>query len=108
PDLDGKAVESTLRGFRAGLAAARNPLSYPAPHSPSQTGVNALSLGEGKVGEPRSGKRSARPTLAALEAEAAALAVVAREIATEGVRRLVAYQDAHYARLYLARLKPVA
>ena len=56
---------------------------------------------------PRSGKRAAKPTLAALEAEAAALPEPARALATEGVRRLVAYQDADYARLYLDRLKPV-
>lgn len=84
---DGKAVESNLKGFRAGLAAAREQLP--------------ASL-------PRSGKRPAKPTLAALEAEAVALPAAARAMATEGVRRLVAYQDAAYARLYLDRLKPVA
>jgi indolepyruvate ferredoxin oxidoreductase beta subunit len=83
---DGKAVEANLRGFRAGFAAARE--QVPA------------SL-------PRSSKRPARPTLAALEAEASALPEPARALATEGVRRLVAYQDADYARLYLDRLKPV-
>src|SRR5207253_3636338 len=82
---DGKAVESNLRGFRAGLAVAGNQLPATLP---------------------RSGKRNAKPTLAGLEAEAAALPPAAREIATEGVRRLVAYQDAAYARLYLERLKP--
>jgi indolepyruvate ferredoxin oxidoreductase beta subunit len=84
---DGKAVESNLRGFRAGLAAARDHLPTPLP---------------------RSVKRQAKPTRAELEAEAAALLVAAREFATEGVRRLVAYQDVDYARLYLDRLKPVA
>jgi indolepyruvate ferredoxin oxidoreductase beta subunit len=84
---DGKAVESNLRGFRAGLAAARNQLPTP------------LS---------RSVKRQAKPTRDELEAEAAALLPAAREFATEGVRRLVAYQDAAYARLYLDRLQPVA
>ena len=84
---DGKAVESNLKGFRAGLAAARNQL--PAPLR-------------------RTDKRQAQPTLAALEAEAAASPSAARAFATEGVRRLVAYQDPAYARLYLDRLKPVA
>jgi indolepyruvate ferredoxin oxidoreductase beta subunit len=83
---DGKAVESNLRGFRAGLAVARE-------QSPATSA--------------RSGKRGAKPTLAALETEAAALAAAAREIATEGVRRLAAYQNLAYARLYLDRLKPV-
>ena len=83
---DGKAVESNLRGFRAGLAAARDQLPVPLP---------------------RSGKRAAKPTLADLEAEAAALPEAARAFATEGVRRLVAYQNLDYARLYLDRLKPI-
>src|SRR5205085_1961224 len=82
---DGKAVESNLRGFRVGLDAANNQL--PA----------AL---------PRSGKRAAKPTLATLEAEAVTFPPPARELAVEGLRRLVAYQDANYARLYLDRLKP--
>jgi indolepyruvate ferredoxin oxidoreductase beta subunit len=84
---DGKAVESNLKGFRAGLAAARDQL--PA----------ALR---------RPDKRRARPTLANLETEAATLPEDARAIVTEGVRRLAAYQDLAYARLYLDRLKPVA
>src|SRR5205085_11109566 len=73
---DGKAVESNLRGFRVGLDAANNQL--PA----------AL---------PRSGKRAAKPTLATLEAEAVTFPPPARELAVEGLRRLVAYQDANYA-----------
>jgi indolepyruvate ferredoxin oxidoreductase beta subunit len=84
---DGKAVESNLRGFQAGLAAARDQLP--------------ASL-------PRSGKRSAKPLREELETEAAAFAPAARDIATEGVRRLAAYQNLAYARLYLDRLKPVA
>lgn len=83
---DGKAVESNLRGFQAGLAASR--AKPPVPLA-------------------RSGKRAAKPTLHALEAEAGALPEAARAFATEGVRRLVAYQNADYARLYLDRLKPV-
>ena len=84
---DGKAVESNLKGFRAGLAAARDQFAAPFP---------------------RSGKRPAKPTREALEAEAGVLPEAARDIATEGVRRLVAYQSPAYARLYLDRLKPVA
>ena len=82
---DGKAVDANLRGFRAGLAAAREQL-------PAML--------------PRSGKRAAKPTLGALEAEASTLPEPARAIVIEGIRRLVAYQGADYARLYLDRLKP--
>ena len=81
---DGKAVESNLRGFRAGMAAARDKLPAIIRHSD---------------------KRPAKPTLRDLEAETAALPEPARSIVVEGVRRLVAYQDAAYARLYLDRLK---
>jgi indolepyruvate ferredoxin oxidoreductase, beta subunit len=84
---DGKAVESNLKGFRAGLAVTRDK----AP--------TALR---------RPDKRPAKPTREALEAEAAALPPGAREMAVEGVRRLIAYQNVAYARRYLDRLKPVA
>jgi indolepyruvate ferredoxin oxidoreductase, beta subunit len=84
---DGKSVESNLKGFRAGLAVVRD---------------------KAPVAFRRPGKRPAKPTREALEAEAAALPQAAREMATEGVRRLIAYQNAAYARLYLDRLKPVA
>jgi indolepyruvate ferredoxin oxidoreductase beta subunit len=83
---DGKAVDANLRGFRAGFAAAREQLPATLP---------------------RSSKRGAKPTLAALEAEASSAPDPARAIVIEGVRRLVAYQDAGYARLYLDRLKSI-
>ncbi len=83
---DGKAVESNLRGFRAGLAAAQ-------ANTPA-----ALA---------RPGKRPAKQTLADLETEVSALPEPARAVAVEGVRRLVAYQNADYARLYLDRLRAI-
>ena len=86
-EQDGKAVQSNLRGFEAGLAAVHS-------QAPAKLA--------------RAGKRAAKPTLAALEAEAAALPEAARALAVEGVRRLAAYQDLAYARRYLDRLKPVA
>jgi indolepyruvate ferredoxin oxidoreductase, beta subunit len=84
---DGKAVDANLRGFRAGLAAAQN----------------------GARAEPVAGKRShaAAASLADLEREIAGMPEAARAFMTEGVRRLAAYQDLAYARLYLDRLKPI-
>jgi indolepyruvate ferredoxin oxidoreductase, beta subunit len=82
---DGKAVESNLRGFRAGIEAAkRGPVT--------------------RRDEPA--KRAHKPlaTLAGLEAE---IASTMPTTAIEGVRRLVAYQDVAYARLYLDRLTPI-
>jgi len=86
---DGKAVESNLKGFRSGLAAARQA-------SDTTSATNA-------VARPRGGG----PTLAELERAVAALPAAVQEVAREGVRRLVAYQDAAYARRYLDRLTPI-
>jgi hypothetical protein len=53
-------------------------------------------------------KRLAPPTAASLEARVCGLVpAAARDLVGEGVRRLVAYQDATYAQLYLDRLEPV-
>jgi indolepyruvate ferredoxin oxidoreductase alpha subunit len=84
---DGKAVEGNLRGFRAGLDAAR-------------TKVQAAA--------PAANKKHAATTLEALEQAARALPPVAQPIVLEGIRRLVPYQSAHYAQLYLDRLQPIA
>ncbi|HEX4411674.1 MAG TPA: indolepyruvate oxidoreductase subunit beta family protein [Xanthobacteraceae bacterium] len=84
---DGKAVEANLRGFRAGYEAALN--------GSQQRAVPAKRF------------REALPSLADLENNIAGTPVVARVIMTEGVRRLAAYQDNDYAKLYLDRLAPV-
>ena len=81
---DAKAVESNLRGFRAGLAAAR--------------GAAAMAANVEKRGA------RAKAELHQFEREIAALPEAALAIAIEGVRRLANYQDADYARLYLDRL----
>lgn len=84
---DGKAVEGNLRGFRAGLAAAR---AKAAP-------VNA---------EPA--KKHAGPTIESLEQAARHMPAIAQPIVIEGIRRLVPYQSPSYAQLYLDRLAPIA
>jgi indolepyruvate ferredoxin oxidoreductase, beta subunit len=84
---DGKAVETNLRGFRAGLAAAR-------------AGAQPSAL-------PGKRAHATATSLAELESEIARMPVPARAIMTEGVRRLAAYQDFAYARLYLDRLAPI-
>jgi indolepyruvate ferredoxin oxidoreductase alpha subunit len=84
---DGKAVDANLRGFRAGYEAAH---VKAAPAKPAER------------------KSPAAQTLSELEAEVArTIPEAARAIVLEGVRRLVAYEDADYARLYLDRLQPV-
>jgi indolepyruvate ferredoxin oxidoreductase beta subunit len=84
---EGKSVEANLRGFAAGLAA----------------------VGGSATRAARSHKRprDSRPSLEALEREAAATMPEAQEIAVEGLRRLTAYQDLAYARLYLDRLAAI-
>ncbi|MBI3445139.1 MAG: indolepyruvate oxidoreductase subunit beta family protein [Magnetospirillum sp.] len=81
----GKAVESNLRGFRLGLAAAGG--EVPVEAAPSHKRPHAEV----------SGAESLRTRLAHLP-----------EIAAEGVKRLVAYQDVRYAGLYLDRLDRLA
>ncbi len=86
---DGKSVEANLRGFRAGLEAAR--------------------AGNAAVAQPLPAKKNATVTLAALEQEVTrTLPEAAQAFAIEGVRRLTSYQSAGYARLYLDRLAPIA
>jgi indolepyruvate ferredoxin oxidoreductase beta subunit len=85
---DGKSVDSNLRGFRAGLEAAR------AKTQPVK---------------PANKKKTAAATLEALEQDVThTIAAAAQPIAIEGVRRLVSYQGIGYARLYLNRLAAVA
>jgi indolepyruvate ferredoxin oxidoreductase beta subunit len=84
---DGKAVEANLRGFHAGFAAA-----VAGSHLPH---------------EPTKRQHAASPTVADLEAEIAGMSPPAQAVMTEGVRRLAAYQDRAYARLYLDRLMAI-
>jgi indolepyruvate ferredoxin oxidoreductase, beta subunit len=87
---EGKAAEGNLRGFRAGLAAAR---------------AQAVAT---EQSEPAKRGHAAAPALADIEHEvAASMPAAAREIIVEGVRRLAAYQDLAYARRYLDRLRPI-
>jgi indolepyruvate ferredoxin oxidoreductase beta subunit len=51
--------------------------------------------------------REASASLADLESDIARMPEAARSMMTEGVRRLAAYQDLAYAKLYLARLAPL-
>jgi indolepyruvate ferredoxin oxidoreductase beta subunit len=83
-EAEGKAAEANLRGFRAGLEAARR--------------ANVVAIAPGaKLPEPV-------PAVA----ELAEIPEAARAIVAEGVRRLTAYQNQTYARRYLERLKPIA
>lgn len=82
---DGKSVDSNLRGFRAGLDAARAKL-------PLAKQVEK--------------KRNAPTTSDLLEHEVTySLPALAQPTAIEGIRRLIAYQGVAYARLYLDRLR---
>jgi indolepyruvate ferredoxin oxidoreductase, beta subunit len=88
---DGKAVEANLRGFAAGLAAAR------------ECAPAIITLGGAKT------RAAAAKNLADLEAQAqAATFAGATDVVIEGLRRLIAWQDLEYARLYLERLRPIA
>jgi indolepyruvate ferredoxin oxidoreductase beta subunit len=86
---DGKAVESNLRGFRAGLDAARA----------CAGAVDATSPPDPERNEPSG--------LVDLERRISTWPAPARDIAVQGLKRLAAYQDAAYAQLYLDRLEPI-
>ncbi|MEP7030359.1 MAG: indolepyruvate oxidoreductase subunit beta family protein [Pseudolabrys sp.] len=82
---DGKSVDSNFRGFRAGLDAARAKLPVP------------------KIID---AKKNAASTGALLEHEVTySLPALAQPFATEGIRRLIAYQGLSYAKVYLDRLR---
>lgn len=84
---DGKAVDTNLKGFRAGYDAARARLQ-PAKRSEK--------------------KKSADATPALVEHEVArTFPAVAQATGLEGVRRLIGYQNVGYGRLYLDRLRPI-
>jgi indolepyruvate ferredoxin oxidoreductase alpha subunit len=84
---DGKAVDANLRGFRAGYDAARG--------------------GSHLRADPTKRHHAPAASLADLENAIARMPEAARAFMTEGVRRLAAYQDIAYARLYLDRLAPI-
>jgi indolepyruvate ferredoxin oxidoreductase beta subunit len=84
---DGKAVDTNLRGFRAGFDAAR-------------TGVQPRR-------DPFKRYRAPDASLTDLEREIERMPEAARAFMIEGVRRLASYQDLGYARLYLDRLGPI-
>ncbi len=86
---EGKGAEANLRGFRAGLALAREKAAAP-PRPEAKRG------------------RAAFAGMQELEDQIAGAPLAARGILSEGVRRLAAYQDLAYARLYLDRLRPIA
>jgi indolepyruvate ferredoxin oxidoreductase beta subunit len=92
---DGKAVETNLKGFRAGLAAART------AHD-GQTNTAAAPRADVER------RHDAAPSLADLERQViSTMPSAAHDIILTGVRRLLAYQNAAYARLYIGRLAPV-
>jgi indolepyruvate ferredoxin oxidoreductase beta subunit len=84
---DGKSIDANLRGFRAGLEAAR-------------ARTTAIATADKKS--------HAAATRESLEQEVIrTFPALAQPVAIEGVRRLHAWQSARYARLYLARLEPI-
>jgi indolepyruvate ferredoxin oxidoreductase beta subunit len=86
----GKAVEANLRGFSAGMGATQLPVALP-----TVAGIE----------QPQPTQARGREVAARVAAELPALA---RPLALEGVRRLMDYQDAAYADLFLDRLKRIA
>lgn len=93
---DGKAVEGNLRGFQAGLEAARAAASPPAAVPPAAVPPAAVPA----AAAPASSFKD-------FEREILEMPAAARDVVVHGLRRLVRYQDIAYARLYLERLVPI-
>lgn len=85
----GKATDANFRGFAAGVAGAQGPAPAAPPVPPPPVPTSAAG----------------RALVARI---AAGLPPPVHAIAIEGVRRLIDYQDADYAALYLDRLDPIA
>lgn len=86
---EGKAVESNLAGFRFGLAHARGEIAAAQARAAQATDKAVLPLAD-------------------LAQRVDALPEAAQVFAAEGVKRLIDYQDAAYAALYLDRLASLA
>lgn len=91
----GKSADTNLHGFKAGFDAARQSAALCNAAAPSPPlGGRGAGCGERKAPSPTTEDREA----------AAARFGAAADIVAEGMRRLTAYQDAAYSRLYLDRL----
>jgi indolepyruvate ferredoxin oxidoreductase beta subunit len=84
---DGKQVDANVRGFRAGLDVAR------------------AKVQPAKIPDKKKNAAATRQSLE--QAVAWTFPALAQATAQEGVRRLVPYQSAKYARLYIDRLRPI-
>ncbi|HEX5777919.1 MAG TPA: indolepyruvate oxidoreductase subunit beta family protein [Xanthobacteraceae bacterium] len=95
------AFEATIRRAGVGVASslAAFGAAYEAVQSPPETGIADKSESEKRFG----------PAIDSLLASVAGdTAPDTRAIVRAGVERLIDYQDERYARLYLARLLPIA
>jgi len=101
----GKSADANLRGFRAGFDAAGRGV---AARLPGSAGVSPASDHETGAGVAASGGAGETPALPGDLASEATRFGAAADIVSEGLRRLVAYQDISYARLYLDHLAPIA
>jgi len=87
---EGKAVEANLRGFRAGLEAARN------SNVVSLVGEETAAVPAGALQGEGAFSRAKREFPAAIQ-----------DVLGPALARLIDYQDAAYAELYLNRLAPL-
>ena len=88
----GVAIEANLRTFALGYNRARDGHTTSAAAAPAEPAVLPVPP-------------AVAPLLARIEAE---LPFIAREFATEGLRRTIDYQDLAYGTLYLDRLRQLA
>ncbi len=101
----GLAVAVNLAGFEAGLAAARRQEAEAERQAAPAGTISPIVLTDPVAGPAAPPAEAAPPP--GFEQEMAALPEVLRPLVGRGLARLVDYQDAAYARRYLARLGPI-
>ena len=107
----GVGVPSSLKAFGAAYARAAGPAPQAPDAGAEASGAGASGADASGAGVPGAGAPPARaprdPAVAALLARVAGFPGHAQALITEGVRRLIDYQDPAYAALYLDRLQAV-
>jgi indolepyruvate ferredoxin oxidoreductase beta subunit len=103
---EGRAVDTNLRGFEAGLSLATSPSPHASPNSPHMP--SARGEGQRKAPTELGSAPHPNPLPANGERGLDALPPEAHAVLAEAVARLTDYQNAAYAQRYLERVRRIA
>ena len=112
---EGKAVDTNLRGFEAGLALALSPSPRASRTSPQTVSARGEGRGEGQHKAPTQPISAPHPSPLPTEEwgegmreRLASFPLEAHAVLREGIARLTDYQNEAYAKCYLARVNRIA